>query len=93
MFAPLLPRFPRRDPDPGETGRSVIEEIQIAHPREPRSRKLELVLAICWVLVLAKCVLIHWACRRYQVPLSPWWIIGPSLAFASLCTFVYWRRD
>lgn len=92
MFAPLS-RFSHREPDPAEIERSFVEEMKIGHPREPRSRRLELVLAACWVLVLAKCALIHWACHRFHVPVSPWWLILPTLAFASLCTFVYWRRD
>ena len=92
MFAPFS-RFSRREPDPEEIERAFVHEMQVEHPREPRSRKLERVLAVGWLLVIAKCVLIHWACRRYEVPISPWWIIGPTLAFASLCTLVYWRRD
>jgi hypothetical protein len=90
MFAPLS-HFPRRDPDEIES--PLIQETRVEHPREPRSRKLELVLAVCWVLVIAKCAFVYWACLRYEVPISPWWIIGPTLAFASLCTLVYWRRD
>jgi hypothetical protein len=27
------------------------------------------------------------------VPFNPWWLIGPTVAFASLCTWLYWRRD
>ena len=92
MFAPLS-RFSQREPDPREIEGPFVHEVQIEHPREPRSRRLELVLALCWVLVAVKCALVHWACRRYSVPINPGWIIGPALAFASLCTFVYWRRD
>ena len=94
MFAPL-PRFPRRQPDSTGTEGSFVHEVQIEHRREPRSRKLELILAICWLLIIAKCVFIYWACHHYQdkIPFGPWWLIGPTLAFASLCTVVYWRRD
>lgn len=61
--------------------------------REPRSRRSELVLAIGWLLVLAKSAAVHWACRTYAVPFDPWWIIGPTFAFATLCTWLYLRRD
>jgi hypothetical protein len=92
MFAPLS-RFSSRRPDPDEIDAAFVRGVRIEHPREPRSRRLELVLAICWVLVIAKCVTVHWACRTYAVPFNPWWLIGPTLAFAGLCTLVYWRRD
>jgi hypothetical protein len=92
MFAPFS-RFRQRLPDPAEAEHAFVQEVNVGHAREPRSRRLEVVLAIGWVLVLAKCVAVWWACRAYAVPFNPWWLIGPTLAFASLCTWVYWRRD
>ena len=92
MFAPFS-RFPGRQPDPDDTGGDFVHELRVEHPREPRSRRLELVLAVGWLLILLKCAAIYWACHRYQVPISPWWLIVPTLAFATLCTVVYWRRD
>lgn len=92
MFAPLT-RFFNRRPDPRETDRVFVRGVKIEHPREPRSRRAERVLVAGWVLVLAKCVLLHWTIRAYAVPIHPWWLIGPTLAFAALCTWVYWRRD
>lgn len=61
--------------------------------REPRSRRSELVLALGWALVLLKCAAVWWACRHYPVPFSAWWLILPTLLFASLCTWIYVRRD
>ena len=92
MFAPLS-RFFHRQPDPTEVDQAFVEELDIAHPREPRSRRAEIVIAVCWALILVKSAAIYWACHRYQVPINPWWLIGPTLAFAALCTLVYWRRD
>jgi hypothetical protein len=92
MFAPLS-RFASRRPDPEEVEAGFVQELRVEHPREPRSRRVELVLAIGWVLVVAKCAGVYWACRHYPVPFNPWWLIGPTLAFATLCTWVYWRRD
>lgn len=91
MFAPLS-RFFRR-PDTEAANHAFVEGLRVEHPREPRSRRSERVLAICWVLIVAKSVAIHWACARYSVPISPWWIILPTLAFGAVCTLVYWRRD
>jgi hypothetical protein len=92
MFAPLS-RFFNRSPDPAEIEHPFVQELRVEHAREPRSRRLERVLAIGWMLVLAKCVAVYWACRVYSVPFNPWWLIGPTLAFATLCTWIYWRRD
>ena len=92
MFAPLS-RFFHRQPDPTEIDQAFVKEVRVEHPREPRSRRAEIVIAVGWVLVAAKCVAVHWACKRYHVPFNPWWLIGPTLAFATLCTLVYWRRD
>lgn len=92
MFAPLS-RFFHRRPDPAELEHSFVREMRVEHPREPRSRRVELVLAIGWVLVLIKSVVVHWACQHYGVPFNAWWLIGPTLVFAALCTWLYWRRD
>lgn len=61
-------------------------------PREPRNRRSELVLLVGWVLVVLKCLLVWWACHAYAVPVSPWWVIVPTLLGAALCTVLYWRR-
>ena len=92
MFAPLSRFFARR-PDPHEVDRAFVRELRIEQPREPRSRRLELILAVCWVLVIAKSAAIYWACHHYAVPVSPWWVILPTLFFAGVCTLLYWRRD
>lgn len=92
MFAPLTRFFARRL-DPAENEHDFVRGLRVEHPREPRSRRSELILAIGWVLILAKCVALHWLIRAYAVPIHPWWLIGPTLAFATLCTWLYWRRD
>ncbi len=92
MFAPLTRFFTRR-PDPAETDRAFVRGVTVEHPREPRSLRSERILAIGWVLILVKCIAMHWAIRAYAVPINAWWLIGPTLAFAALCTWIYWRRD
>jgi len=92
MFAPLSRFLPRR-PDPSEANHAFVQNVHITHPREPRSRRSERMLAVGWLLIIAKCVAVHWACSAYSVPFNAWWLIGPSVVFAMLCTWIYWRRD
>ena len=91
MFIPLS-RFFRRKPSPGDADLAFISAVHVEHPREPRSRRSELVLIGGWALVLLKCSLVWWACRVYAVPINPWWVIVPTLLGAGTCTLLYWRR-
>jgi hypothetical protein len=92
MFAPLV-RFLHRTPDPADADRAFVAEVRVRQPREPRNRRSEVILAIGWLLILAKCFAVNWACAAYAVPVNPGWIILPSLLFAVVCTWLYWRRD
>ncbi len=73
--------------------RPFVRELHVDHPREARSPRLERLLVLGWILVILKSAGVWWACRTYTVPFDPWWLIGPTLAFALLCTVLYWRRD
>lgn len=42
-----------------------------------------------WLLIAIKSVVIWWACAHYTLPFHPLWVIGPTVAFGSLCTGVY----
>jgi hypothetical protein len=42
-----------------------------------------------WVLIVIKSVVVWWACAHYALPFHPMWVIGPTVAFAALCTGVY----
>ncbi len=87
MFAPFSRITPSR-PEPA----AFVREVQVEHPREPRSRRSELVLGLGWVLIVVKCLGLHWLCRAYAVPVNPWWVIAPTLLFAGVCTGLYLRR-
>ncbi len=91
MFV-ALSRFFRRPPVADEADIAFIQHLHVEHPREPRNRRSELILAIGWLLVLIKCVVVWWACQTYSVPIHPGWIIIPTLIGAALCTGLYWRR-
>lgn len=42
-----------------------------------------------WVAILAKCAAVWWAIGHWHVPVHPGWIIVPTLAMASLATFLW----
>lgn len=71
---------------------SFVRDVRVANP-EPRSRRVEWVLIVSWILILLKSVLVWWAIRTYRVPINAWWIIGPTLGMGAVCTALYvWRR-
>jgi hypothetical protein len=89
----MLPNFLqllRGTPD-SEYEQAFIKEVSVRE-KLPRNPRTERVIALCWVLVGIKSVLIWWACLRYPVPIHPLWIILPTLAFALLCTAIYFSR-
>jgi hypothetical protein len=89
VFANLLQLISRRSPPHYEQG--FVKEVQVKD-RAPRNRKLEWLIAACWVLIAIKSVVVVWAVRHYHVPFSPLWVIAPTVVFAALGTWVYWMR-
>jgi len=49
-------------------------------------RRVRMFLAIGWVVIIAKCFAVPWALTRWQIPVHPAWVIGPTLLFAALVT-------
>ena len=70
---------------------SFVHDVHVTRPRA-RNPRIERLLWIGWLLILIKSVLVWWACVHYAVPFHPLWIVGPTIAFATLCTAVYLRR-
>lgn len=79
-------------PDPAAAEQAFVETVRPEPPREPRSRRSEVVLAVGWTLIAIKCVVVWWVIRAYQVPVHPGWVIWPTLGAATVCTWLYWRR-
>ncbi len=92
MFSNLLHLISR---DQSTSGDAVfVRDVQVRHTPRPRSRRMELLLIIGWALIVVKSVVVIWAIKKYAVPIHPLWVIGPTVAFALLCTGVYfWRND
>ncbi|HTT58168.1 MAG TPA: hypothetical protein VMF63_13730 [Opitutaceae bacterium] len=51
-------------------------------------RRLRLVLEIGWLVIIAKCCAVPWVIARWQIPVHPGWVIGPTLIFAALVTLL-----
>lgn len=90
MFANLFQLLHRRvSPD---DDRAFVREVHVRR-RVPRSRLSELLLALGWLLIAVKSVAMFWLVGRYDMPFNAWWIVGPTLLAAAVCTWIYWRRD
>lgn len=63
--------------------------MQIPHPISAVvPRDIRLWLEIGWVVIVAKCLAVPWVITRWQIPVHPGWVIGPTLIFAVLITLV-----
>ena len=90
MFANLLQLITRRTPAAYEHG--FVREVRQVR-RTPRNPKIERLIFLFWLLIAAKCWLVIWLVNRYQVPINPLWVNGPTVLFALLCTAVYFGRS
>jgi hypothetical protein len=64
-----------------------------AAERSPRNPRLERFIVAGWLLIIAKSFLVVWVVGHYHLNFNPAWIIAPTVAFALLCTGVYFWRD
>jgi hypothetical protein len=46
-------------------------------------------MAIAWLVILVKCVVVWWAMGRWHVPFHPLWIVAPTLLFAALASVLW----
>ena len=90
MFSNLIQLISRKPPVDYE--RVFVRDVTV-RGKAPRNRRLERFIAICWVLIVLKSAAVVWLFGHYHVPVNPLWVIGPTVAFAALCTAVYLLRD
>lgn len=57
------------------------------------SRPLSGFVAIAWIIILIKCAAVWWAIHHWNVPVHPFWVIGPTLAMATLATLLWATHD
>lgn len=46
-------------------------------------------MAVAWILIALKCVIVSWAIVRWSVPIHPLWVIAPTLLFAGLASVLW----
>jgi hypothetical protein len=61
----------------------------MAHATATRSH-VQNIIYLCWGLIAAKSLLVVWLVQRYHMPFDPLWVIGPTVAFATLATGLYY---
>ena len=88
MFTNLFP-FARRASPSYES--RFVEEVRVSGPPS-RNRRVERLFIICWILIAIKSAVIFWAVHHYRIPFSALWVVAPTVVFAALVTYVYWRR-
>lgn len=50
-------------------------------------------MAVAWLLIAVKCVVVWWAVNRWQVPIHPGWVIIPTLLFAGLASALWLTHE
>lgn len=93
MFANLHQLISGRPPPPEVERSAFVEDIRIeATAPERRDPRVERLIAVCWLLIAVKHVLIIWACRAYPVPFHQLWINFPTWLLGVLATGIYFAR-
>jgi hypothetical protein len=91
MFANFLQLISRR-PATDDSER-FVEGVKLVNHVPKRNRRAEKLFLVCWLLIAGKCWLIIWLVDKYHMKLNPLWVNAPTIAFALLCTAVYFFRD
>jgi hypothetical protein len=91
MFANLVQLISGRPPVPEAAREAFVQEVVVR--RAPvRSRRVEWLILLGWVLIAVKHVAIIWACRHYPVPFHQLWVNFPTWLLGALATGVYYGR-
>ena len=91
MFANLFQLITGRPPAPGIDRGAFVQEVHVRRT-EPRNRKVERLILICWILIAIKHVLVIWVCQRYPVPFHQLWVNFPTWLLGALATGIYFGR-
>lgn len=92
MLNSFIPLKSDGDADPAAYEQAFVRSISIEEESTPRSRRLERILVIGWILIAIKWGVVVWAVPKYHIPVHPLWINIPTVIFGATCTLVYWLR-
>ncbi len=91
MLNSFIPLKSDGDADSAAYEQAFVRSISIEE-RMPRSRRLERILVIGWILIAIKWGVVVWAVPKFHIPVHALWINIPTVIFGATCTLVYWLR-
>lgn len=91
MF-PHLVRLVTHRPPPAY-GRAFVEEVRLVEYIRARNARVAKLILLCWLLIAGKCWLVAWLVDKYHMGFSAWWVNGPTVCFALMCTAIYFARE
>ena len=92
MINGLFPLKSDGSADPAAYEQAFVRSVEIEDAPMPRSRRLERILVIGWILIAIKWGVVVWAVPKFHIPVHPLWINIPTVIFGATCTLVYWLR-
>jgi hypothetical protein len=91
MLNSFIPLKSDGNADPNAYEQAFVRSIAIEESM-PRSRRVERILVVGWILIAIKWWVVVWAVPKFHIPVHPLWINIPTVIFAATCTLVYWLR-
>ena len=76
-------------PSPAGYDRAFVKAVEVKS-RRPARRVSPLVLLLWWIAIALKCWAVVWAITYFKVPVNPLWVTAPTVAFAGLCTALFY---
>ncbi|HWL14039.1 MAG TPA: hypothetical protein VNR00_00460 [Opitutus sp.] len=91
MFPNLIQLLTRRRP--AEFDRGFVEAVHLVEHLPRQNRRIERLILVCWILIAVKCWTVSWLVERYHMKFDALWVNGPTVAFALMCTAIYFWRE
>jgi hypothetical protein len=64
---------------------NIPAPLEVGH----RSVRLRWFMAVGWVAIVIKCMLVAWAVDHWHMPFHASWVVVPTIAFAALASGVW----